>query len=703
MWRWLLLVAVACSAPPQAPSRPTEAVAKPPVAARRPHDVVSPHGTRSDPYFWLRDDSHEDPEVLAYLEAENAYARAMLARTKPLEDTLVAEARARLDEASTSVPVLEDGYYYYERYEPGKQHQIYARKQTLDGSEEVLLDGNALAAGKKFYVIGDYAVSRDGKLLAWTEDLVGRNQYTLRVKNLATGQLLPDTASNLAPSVVWANDNKTLFVVGRDATSLREDRVIRHVLGGPDEVAYREDDASYYVDVGVTKSHRYITINLDATTLSETRLIDADKPASPPAVFLPRKDDRIYEVEHLDDRFVVRTNDGGDNFRIVAMPPGKQGDPRAWQTIVPHRDDTFIEDFAVYRGFIAAGVRRDGLARIRVVPANRPAFEVDASDPTYAMSLVATPDPATSRVRYAYDSLTSPHTVFEVDPATGKRTELQRERVPTYDPTKYASEYVRVPAKDGAQIPVSLVHKKTTPRDGTAPLLLLGYGAYGDSLDPEFDRERTSLVDRGWIVAIAHVRGGAELGDAWYEAGRLLAKQTTFTDFIAVTEFLVARSYAARDRVFAEGGSAGGLLVAAVANMRPELYRGMIAWVPFVDVVTTMLDESLPLVTNEYEEWGDPREKEAYDYMLAYSPYDNVRAQAYPALYVRTGISDGLVPYHEPAKWVAKLRATKTDRNLLLFETDMNAGHVGVTGRYDSIREEARAYAFLLAVAAAGR
>lgn len=405
MWRWLLLVAVACSAPPAA-VRPSEREVPPPVAARRPHDVVSPHGTRSDPYYWLRD--KQDPAVIAYLEAENAYARSVLAPLQALEDRLFAEARARLDEESTSVPVLKDGYYYYGRYEHGKQHEVHARKRTLDGPEEVLLDGNALAAGKAFYAIGDYAVSRDGRMLAWTDDAVGRLQYTLHVKDLATGKLLPDTATNLAPSVVWANDGKTLFVVGRDPTTLREDRVMRHVIGGGFDVAYREEDAAYYVDVGVTKSRRYITIELDATTLSETRLIDADRPASAPVVFWPRRADHVYELDHFEDRFVVRTNDGGDNFRLVAMPAGQQADHRAWQTLVEHRADTFVEDFAVYRGFVAAGVRRDGLARVRVVPAHRPAFEVEAGDPTYAMSIVDTPDPAQVRVRYAYDSLIAP-------------------------------------------------------------------------------------------------------------------------------------------------------------------------------------------------------------------------------------------------------------------------------------------------------
>lgn len=693
MRRWLLLALVACSAPP--PARPAAGEPVPPIAARRPYDVVSPHGTRSDPYYWLRD--RDDPAVRAYLAAENAYARAVLAPVQPLEDALVAEARARLDEEATTLPVLEDGYLYYERHVRGGQHPIHARRRAPDGPEEVLLDGNALAAGKAFYAIGDHAVSRDGKLLAWTDDEVGRLQYTLHVKDLASGRVLPDTLANLAPTVVWGNDGRTLFVVGRDPTTLREERVIRHTVGGGDELVYREADAAFYVDVGVTKSRRYITIELDATTTSETRLVDADRPAAAPVVFWPRAADRVYELDHLDGRFVVRTNDAGDNFRVVAMADGDQADPRAWRTVIAHRADTVVEEIAVYRGSIAAGIRRDGLARVRVVPERGAAFEVAAGDPTFAMALEATPDPAATRVRYAYDSLTTPHAIFEVDPASGARTEVWRERVPAYEPARYTSEYVWAPARDGVRVPVSIVRRADTPRDGTAPLLLTAYGAYGESLEPRFDRERASLLDRGWVIAIAHVRGGGELGEAWYEAGRALAKPTTFADFIAVTEYLVAQRHAGA--VYVEGASAGGLLVAAVANLRPELYRGMIAWVPFVDVVTTMLDGRLPLVTNEYDEWGDPRDAEAYRTMLAYSPYDNVRAQAYPALYVRSGIADGLVPFHEPAKWVAKLRATKTDRRPLVFEIDMHAGHVGTSGRYDAIREQARAYAFLLGLA----
>ncbi len=696
MRRLLVVLAFACG---PHPVRPTEATPVAPVAARHPHRVESPFGTRDDPYYWLRDDTRKDPAVLAYLTAENAYARAMLEPARAIEDTLVREVRARIDEEERAVPELDDGYWYYARYERGKQHPVYARRKgTIDAPEEVILDGNRLAGADTFFSIGDYAVSRDGRLLAWTEDRVGRNQFTLHVKNLATGEVLADTADKIAPSVAWANDNRTVFYVGKDPTTLREDRVVRHVVGGRDTLVYKEDDAAFYVDVAATKSHRYIAIELSATAETETRLVDADHPDAAPRVFLPRTDDRYYEIDHLGDRFVMRTNDGAANYQVVEIPAGKQADRRAWKTLVPERADVFVEDLAVYDGFIAVGVRAHGLQRVEVVPANRPAFMIDAPEPTYAMTLVDTADSHATRVRYAYESLTTPHSVYEVDPATGARTLLQREQVPTYDSAQYATEYVHATATDGTQVPISLVYKKTTRRDGTAPLLVTGYGAYGVSSEPSFDRERVSLLDRGWVIAIAHVRGGEELGEAWYDAGRLLAKRNTFTDFIAVTEYLVGNKYAARDRVFAEGASAGGLLVTAVANMRPDLYRGMVVWVPFVDVVTTMMDPSIPLVTNEYDEWGDPSDKTAYEYMLGYSPYDNIRAQAYPALYVRSGLWDGLVAYYEPAKWVAKLRATRTDHHLLVFETDMHAGHQGVTGRYNQIREEARAYAFCLYV-----
>ncbi len=685
---------VAAVAQPARPDGPT-----PPKAEQRPYEIKSPHGSRNDPYYWLRDDTRKDPAVLAYLEAENKYAEAILGPHQQLADTLFAEMRSRIKEDDTSVPTLDNGYWYYARYETGKQYPIYARRKgTMKAAEEVLLDGNQLAAGKAFYRIGTYDVSRDNKLLAWAEDSVGRNQYVLRVKNLVTGKMLPDTATNIQPSLEWASDNKTLFYGGKDETTLREDRVFRHVLGGSHELVFKEDDGQYYVGLGHTKSRRYITIALHATTNSEYRLIDANRPAAPPQVFIPRSPEHEYSIDHLGNRFVIRTNEGAKNFKIVEVAAGKQNDRKAWKEIVPHRDDTLVEDFALYEGFTAVSVRTAGLRKVQVLPKRGKPFFVDAQDPTYAMTVLDTPDPKQKTVRYAYDAMATPSSVFELNVATKQRTILKQQPVPGYDPAQYTSEYLHATASDGVKIPVSVVYRKDTKRDGSAPLLVYGYGSYGSSMEPRFNSGVVSLLDRGFVYAIAHVRGGEEMGRAWYEDGKLLKKKNTFTDFIAATEFLVAQKYGARDQVFARGGSAGGLLMGAIANLRPDLYRGIVAYVPFVDVVTTMLDETIPLTTNEFDEWGNPKEKAAYDYMLSYSPYDNVKAQAYPSLYVRTGLWDSQVQYFEPAKWVAKLRAMKTDNNLVVMDVNMTAGHGGASGRFDHLRELARAYAFVLMV-----
>ncbi len=670
----------------------------PPVAQRRPHDVVSPHGTRHDPYYWLRDDARQDPEVLAYITAENTYADAVLAPVKPLEDTLFGELRARIKEDDASVPTFERGYWYYVRHEAGKQYPIYARrKATMAAAEQILLDGNQLAIGHGFYKIGTYDVSPNGRWIAWAEDTVGRNQFVLRIKDLETGTTLPDTAANISGSLVWANDNKTLLYGGKDEVTLRADRVFRHALGGTHELVHHEADGSYYVGVSATKSHRYLTIGMRSTTNSEVRLIDADRPASAPRVFLARSKDHLYSVDHLGERFVVRTNDHAKNFRVVEVPQGKEADLTAWKDLIPHRADTLVESVALYDDFIAASVRAGGLRKVQVLPARGAAFYIDAQDPAYVMTVYDTPDPTATRVRYVYDSLTQPSSVYELDLATRERTLLKQQPVPTYDPSLYISEYLHATASDGTAVPISLVYRKGTRLDGTAPLLVYGYGSYGISMEPSFGASRTSLLDRGWVYAIAHIRGGQELGRAWYEQGKLMNKLNTFTDFVAVTESLVARKYGAPDQVFAMGGSAGGLLVGAVANMRPELYRGIVSFVPFVDVVTTMLDESIPLTTNEYEEWGNPTaDKAAYDYMLSYSPYDNITPQAYPSIYVRTGLWDSQVQYFEPAKWIAKLRATKRDANPVMLDTNMSAGHGGASGRFDALKEIARAYAFLL-------
>jgi oligopeptidase B len=673
----------------------------PPVAAQRPHDVVSANGTRNDPYYWLRDDTRKDPDVLAYLDAENVYTAAIMKPAEATQQALIAEMRARIKEDDGTVPIFDDGYWYYTRYEAGKQYPIHARrKAAMTAAEEVVLDGNALATGHTYYSIGTWQVSRDGARVAWAEDTVGRRQYTLRVKDLATGELLADTATQIAPDVEWSNDGTTLFYVGKDPVTLREDRVFRHVLGrtGADELVHQEADGSYYTHLQRSKSRRYLLIELEATTNTEYRLVDLDKPAAAPTVFLPRSKDHEYHVDHLDKTFFIRTNSGAKNFQVVKVAAGKQRDRKAWKPVIPHDPERLVSDFVVYRGFVAADVRTGGLAKLWVVPTKGAAFYVTADDPTYTMGVRDTPDAASTRLRYTYDSMVAPTSTFELDVTTGEKELLKQDQIPTYDPSLYTSEYLHATAADGAAIPISVVYKKTTPRDGTAPLWVYGYGSYGSTSDAELVSRVVSLLDRGFVYAIAHVRGGQELGRAWYEAGKLMHKRNTFTDFIAVTEHLVANRYGARDQVFAEGGSAGGLLMGAIANLRPDLYRGVVAYVPFVDVVTTMLDETIPLTTNEFDEWGNPKDKAAYDYMLAYSPYDNVTAQAYPSMFVHTGLWDSQVQYFEPAKWVARLRATKTDGNLVAMYTDMTSGHGGASGRFDKLQLFARALAFALMV-----
>jgi oligopeptidase B len=671
-----------------------------PIAQPRAHAVSSPHGSRNDPYYWLRDDTRKDPDVLAYLDAENAYAARALAPGAALAATLLGELRGRIQEDDTSVPTFEDGYWYYTRFEAGKQQPIHARKKAkLTAPEEVLLDGNQLAAGHAYYAIGTYDVSGDNSLLAWADDTVGRRQYALHFKDLRTGVVLADTVANVSPSIAWAGDGKTLFYTANDPVSLRADRVLRHTVGtAKDELVFQEPDGQYYLAVELTKSRRYVQIALRATTNTEVRLIDARQPAAAPVVFLPRTKDHEYQIEHLDGRFWIRTNAAAKNFRVVSVAEGKQADRAAWQDVIAHDPAMFVEDLAVYRGFVAATVRAGGLSKVKVVPAGRPAFFLEADDPTYAMAVVRTPDAAATRVRYSYTSMVAPSSVYELEVATRARHLLKQQPVPGYDPALYTSEYLHATASDGARIPISVVYKKSTPRDGSAPLLIYGYGSYGLSLEPRLVSSAVSLLDRGWVYAIAHVRGGQELGRAWYEAGKLMAKRNTFTDFIAVTEHLVAHKLGARDQVFAEGRSAGGLLVGAIVNLRPDLYRGVIAGVPFVDVITTMLDETIPLTTNEFDEWGNPKDKAAYDYMLSYSPYDNVTAQAYPSIYVHSGLWDSQVQYFEPAKWVARLRAIKTDDNLLVLDTDMSSGHGGASGRFDRLKQTARQLAFLLQV-----
>ena len=676
---------------------------EPPRAPERAHLVTSPHGTRSDPYYWLRDDERTDPKVLAHLSAENAYHAEHLAPVKHLEDTIYAEIVARLKQDDSTVPYRKNGYWYYIRFEPGKEHPIFARRpDSPDAAEQVILDANELCVGHDYYQIGEVEVSPNSEWLAFCEDTIGRRQYRLRFKNLRTGEILPETIADVEPDVAWANDNQTLLYIEKDPETLLGLHVKKHALGsdpGRDAVVFEQTDKSLYTGVSKSKSDRFVFIHMEGTLSSEWRYADASDPNLTFKVFFPRQQGHEYEVEHLDDRFVIRTNWQARNFRLMWVPIGKEGLQCEWRDVVAHRDDTYIEDFEVFKHFIALSVRSDGLRKIGIRPLADAGdlYFIGSDEPAYTTFISANPDIDSEIIRYTYTSLATPTSVYDFNMRTHEKVLLKRDPVlGGFESSNYETELVFAPARDGKRIPVSLIHRKDFVRDGCAPLLQYAYGSYGLSTDPGFSSARFSLIDRGFVYAIAHIRGGQEMGRAWYDDGRLLQKKNSFNDFIDVTHFLVAEGYAGRDKVFAMGGSAGGLLMGAIANISPQDYRGIVAQVPFVDVVTTMLDESIPLTTNEYDEWGNPGDPASYHYMLSYSPYDNVRAQAYPAMLVTTGLWDSQVQYYEPAKWVAKLRALKTDHNPLLLRVDMEAGHGGKSGRFQRYRETAMEYAFIL-------
>ncbi len=702
---WGLLAMLALALAPARAAASETASPRPPVAAKRPHPMTLHGITRVDDYYWLRDDTRSNPEVLAYLEAENAYTKAMLASTEPLQEKLYRELVGRLQQDDDSVPFRKNGYWYYRRYTAGKEYALLARRKgSLDAPEQSVLDLNARAAGHDFYALGDWAVTPDGRLLAWSEDTVSRRRYTVRVLDLASGALLPDAIENTSGDVVWANDGKTLFYIEKHPVTLLGYRVRRHRLGSDpasDPVVHEEKDTAFYTSLFKTKSDRFLGIFSRSTVATEVRLLDAGKPEGDFQIFLPRERDHEYSVEDLGNRFVVRTNWDAKNFRLMLAPAASTSDRSTWRELVPHRDDVLVESFEAFPAYVVVAERSAGLRRLRIKPLDGSAERyVTADEPAYSAWLDVNSEQETTKLRYGYSSLKTPDSIYELDLATGERKLLKREPVlGGFAPENYATERFYAPARDGAQIPVSLLYRKGTKLDGTAPLLLYAYGSYGYSTDPDFDSNVLSLVDRGFVYAIAHVRGGQEMGRRWYEDGKLQKKKNTFYDFIDVAEHLAARHYAARDRLFAAGGSAGGLLIGAVVEMRPDLWRGAIAAVPFVDVVTTMLDESIPLTSNEFDEWGDPRRQADFETMLSYSPYDQVKAQAYPNLLVTTGLWDSQVQYYEPTKWVAKLRALKTDSNLLLLKVNMEAGHGGQSGRFQRLRERALQYAFLLELA----
>jgi oligopeptidase B len=670
--------------------------AKPPTA-KKVRKVETLHGQPwADDYFWLRDKAN--PEVAAYLEAENAYTDAVMGPTKALQEDLYKEMLGHIKETDVSVPYREGGYFYYSRTEEGKQYPIYCRKKgSLDAPEEVTLDLNTLAEGQKFMAIGAYTVTDDGSLLAYTTDNTGFREYTLHVKDLRTGQLRPETAEKVA-SVAWANDGQTLFYTTDDPAK-RPYRLYRLRLGSPlpGDLVYEEKDELFRIGVGRSRSKGYIFLGSGSLTTSEVRYIPADQPTAEWKMVSPRRHEHEYEVDHHGDRFYIRTNDKGRNFRLVSAPVSDPR-PESWTEVVPHRPDVMLEGVELFNNHYVLLERERGLPEFRVTDFRTGvSHSVEFPEPAYSAFSGANAEFDTPVFRYSYQSLVSPSSVFDYDMDKRTAVLLKEQPVPGgFDRVNYASERLFATAKDGVKVPISLVYRKGTKRDGTAPMLLTGYGAYGYPYPVTFSSNRLALLDRGVSFAIAHIRGGGEMGKAWHDQGRMMNKKNTFTDFIAAAEFLVAGKYTAKDRLAIEGGSAGGLLMGAVTNMRPDLFKAVVSRVPFVDVINTMVDASLPLTAGEWEEWGDPRKKPDYDYMLAYSPYDQIAARPYPALLVKTSFNDSQVMYWEPAKYVARLRAAKTDANPLLFKTNMAAGHGGASGRYDYLREVAFDYAFVL-------
>jgi len=671
----------------------------PPMAERRPH-VDTLHGdVRRDDWHWLR--NREDPAVIRYLEAENAYTEARTAALKPLADRVYQEMLSRTKQTDLSVPVFRDGYWYYAKTYEGKQYPALARRRgSLAAPEEVYLDQNELAAGKAFHSLGGVSTSPDGRYVAVLEDTVALRHFTLRVKDTQTGEWLPETIANLIEGLAWANDNRTLFYQKADGAN-RANAVWRHVLGTPvaqDAEVYRDDDVLFSVDVSRTKSGAYVQITSASYTSAETRVIPADRPMEPARVLLPRQPGVEHSAVHWGDRWLVATNQGGaTNFKVVELPDAG-GDLATAPIWLPTRADAFVEGVDTFKDFAVVAERVGGLRRLRVVDrATKAWHHVTMPEAAYGVFPAANPEYATRTMRYTYSSFVTPPSVYDYDMGTRQAELRKREEVlGGWDASRYEVRRLMVKARDGASVPVSVLMRKGTVLDGTNPLLLYAYGSYGATQEATFSSARFSLVDRGMIYALAHIRGGSEMGRRWYDDGKMLRKKNTFFDFIDVAEGLIRLKYTRKDKLVINGGSAGGLLMGAVVNFRPDLFHAVVADVPFVDVINTMADASIPLTAQEWEQWGNPAKAEEYRYMLSYSPYDNVAAKAYPQMLVTTGLNDSQVAYWEPAKWVAKLRTMKTDRNDLLLRTNMGAGHGGASGRYDRLKETAFRFAWML-------
>lgn len=681
------------------PRAPQWGEAEAPIAERILHEHIMHGDTRPDFYFWMRD--RNNPAVIAYLEAENAYLKARMAPTERLQEELFTEMKGRIKQDAQSAPVFSNGYYYYSRFDVGSEYPIYyRRKGSMDAPEEILLNVKEMAASHPYFNLGSYDVSFDNQWVAFTVDTVGRRQFTIKLKNLQSGEIMHTGIANAAGNVVWAADNATFFYGTVDPRTLRFDRIMRYnfqTRNAPELVYFEADETFYHMGVSRTKDNRFITISINSTLSNETWILPANEPLGRFQVFQTRQRNVLYEVFPLGDKFYVLTNHEATNFRLMQTPIGSTS-MQNWTEVVAHRPDVLLENIEVFDEFLVLQERTRGLRQIRIkhLPTGQEHY-LPFEEEAYTASIGANAEMASQVLRFNYTSLTTPMSQFDYNMVTQEKTlVLQQEVLGGFDPANYETRRFFITARDGVEVPVTIVYRKGMAKDGNNPLLLHGYGSYGISMEPRFNSNLLSLLDRGFIYAQAHIRGGQELGRQWYEDGKLLNKRNTFYDFIDVADYLVAEQYTNSEVLFAMGGSAGGLLMGAVINMRPELFKGVIAAVPFVDVVTTMLDASIPLTTAEYDEWGNPNNKEFYEYMLSYSPYDNITAQAYPNLLVTSGLHDSQVQFWEPTKWVAKLRQYNTGDNKILLFTNLEAGHGGASGRWHRLREVAKEYAFLL-------
>ncbi len=676
-------------------------IIQPPIAKKIPKTMEKFNDSRIDDYFWLN--QRENPVVIDYLNKENEYYNKMTAHTKVFQKELFEEMKSRIKEVDESVPYLYNGYYYFTRFEKGKDYPIYSRKkESLTADEEIMFDCNALAKGNSYFQLGGLSISPDNKYATFAVDTTGRRIYILKIKNLETNEILPDVIKNSSGESTWANDNKTIFYTHQDKVTLRTNKIFKHKLGSDaasDVLVYEEKDETFHVDVSKEKSKKYIVISSSSTLTTESRILLADNPDGKFTVFQKRKRGLEYDIAHFEDSFYIVTNkDEAFNFKLMKTPENATSKEN-WTDLIAHREDVLLEDIEIFKDFLVIEERSKGLNKIKIKPWNgEDEYYLPFESETYTAYTTTNVDFDTDILRYSYQSMKTPSSLIDFNMKT-KTKEIKKEQQVLggkFDKNNYTEERVWATAKDGTKVPISMVYKKEIKKDGSNPLLLYAYGSYGHSMDATFSSTRLTLLDRGFIFAIAHTRGGEDLGRQWYEDGKLLKKKNTFTDFIDCSKFVIDQKYTSPAHLYAEGGSAGGLLMGVVANLAPELYNGIIAQVPFVDVMTTMLDETIPLTTGEYDEWGNPNKKKYYDYMRSYSPYDNLKEQIYPNMYVSTGLHDSQVQYWEPAKWVAKLRTMKTNDTILFLDTNMDAGHGGASGRFEAIKELAKEYSFLL-------